>query len=99
LRGTITLLRSSRLPTGIEPSPLMGWDGLALGGVEVYELPTYFNTALSERNVEILARELRDCIDRRQDVRVRQAGGWTSQHSELPATEIADVPSEPLSAD
>jgi natural product biosynthesis luciferase-like monooxygenase protein len=62
--GRITLFRSRHLPAGIEPDPLMGWDGLASEGVEVHDLPTYFTTALSGTNVVELARELEACIDR-----------------------------------
>ena len=43
----------------------MGWDGLARGGIEVRELPTYFTTGLAGSNAKVLALELRDCIDRR----------------------------------
>ncbi len=69
--GRLTLFRSRRLPAGIEPDPLMGWDGLAGEGVEVRDLPTYFTTALSGTNVAELARELEACIDR-----CLQERGW-----------------------
>jgi len=71
--GRITLFRSRRLPAGIEPDPLMGWDGLASEGVEVHDLPTYFTTALSGTNVAELARELEACIDRCLEERGRRA--------------------------
>jgi thioesterase domain-containing protein len=63
--GTITLFRSKRLPVGIEAAPEMGWDGIAAGGIEIQELPTYFTTGLAGGNVLILARELRAWMDLR----------------------------------
>jgi natural product biosynthesis luciferase-like monooxygenase protein len=67
--GRLTLFRSRRLPAGIQPDPLMGWEGLAGEGVEVRELPTYFTTALSGTNVAQLARELEACMDRQREPR------------------------------
>jgi natural product biosynthesis luciferase-like monooxygenase protein len=61
--GSITLFRSTRQPAGIDPSPDMGWRGLAEGGIEVRHMPTYFQTGLSGANVAWLARELRAIVD------------------------------------
>jgi aspartate racemase len=41
-----------------------GWEVLAEGGVEVHEIPGTHLKMVEEPNVQILARELRACIDR-----------------------------------
>jgi thioesterase domain-containing protein/acyl carrier protein len=60
--GKITLLRATRLPSGIEDAPDLGWGGLAAEGVEVHELPTYFMTGIVQPNVQVLAETLNGCL-------------------------------------
>jgi thioesterase domain-containing protein/acyl carrier protein len=60
--GTITLLRATRLPSGIEDAPELGWGGLAAGGVDVHELPIYFMTGIVQPNVQLLAQTLSGCL-------------------------------------
>ena len=76
--GRITLLRATRLPSGIEDTPDLGWGGLAAQGIDVHELPVYFMTGIVEPNVQVLAETLAGRIaaaDRRdaEDVRLELA--------------------------
>ena len=60
--GRVVLFRARRLPWGIEDSPQMGWSGLALGGVEVEDMPVYYTTEFSGPNAQILAEKLKTRI-------------------------------------
>jgi pimeloyl-ACP methyl ester carboxylesterase len=44
--------------------PELGWDKLAAGGLETYDLPVYPRGMLVEPFVELLAEKLKDCIQR-----------------------------------
>jgi thioesterase domain-containing protein/acyl carrier protein len=61
--GRVILLRATRLPLGIQDAPSMGWAGFAEAGLEIEEMPLYYTTELSGRNVEILAERLKARID------------------------------------
>ena len=75
-QGRVTLFRvregwiARRSPTD---NPYFGWDKLAAGGFEVYDVPGIhgnvngnINTFLKEPHVQVLANKLRDCIDKAQ---------------------------------
>jgi natural product biosynthesis luciferase-like monooxygenase protein len=60
--GRITMLRATRMPSGIEDAPDLGWGGLPSEGVEVHEMPVYFMTGIAEPNVQVLAKTLAGCL-------------------------------------
>jgi thioesterase domain-containing protein len=60
--GRITMLRATRMPSGIEDAPDLGWSGLPSEGVEVHEMPVYFMTGIAEPNVQVLAKTLAGCL-------------------------------------
>jgi len=66
LSGKIDLFRVEYQPPSdlFEPDPLLGWNGMASGGIEVHEVPGYHGQHLREPNVAILAQQLTNCLDR-----------------------------------
>lgn len=65
--GRITLFRASKQPAGIVPDPQLGWGRVALGGVEVYEVPGHHGAIVYEPRIKILAERLRRCLWTEQD--------------------------------
>lgn len=59
-RGKVTVFKSRDHGRGV----YYGWEELAEGGVEEYEVPGNHRGILQEPNVQILARQIRACIDR-----------------------------------
>ncbi|MGH7410405.1 MAG: non-ribosomal peptide synthetase, partial [Candidatus Methylomirabilis sp.] len=64
--GRVTLFRAS--DRGLERfyEPLLGWGGLAAGGVEVHVIQGGHTTMVSEPHVRALADELRTCLRKSQ---------------------------------
>lgn len=62
--GRLTLLRALERPTRKYFDPLMGWGELVAGGVEIVEVPGHHKTLILEPRVRILAKKLRECIDK-----------------------------------
>ncbi|WP_375341428.1 amino acid adenylation domain-containing protein [Lyngbya sp. CCY1209] len=64
--GQITLFRAADRQAGLGRTidPQLGWEELALGGVDIIEVPGHHLSILTEPNVKILAEKLRDRIDR-----------------------------------
>jgi thioesterase domain-containing protein len=65
--GKATLLRASKQSWGIRPDPTLGWGQLVEGGLEVLELPGYWLGLLEEPRVEIVAEELKFCLDKARE--------------------------------
>jgi thioesterase domain-containing protein len=61
--GRVTLFRAAQRPRGGVADPFLGWERLALGGIEVHEIPGTHTSLMREPGVRILARELTRCID------------------------------------
>jgi amino acid adenylation domain-containing protein len=59
--GRITLFRAKR-PVGGNHDPALGWARFAPQGVEVHEIPGDHQDMFKPPNVQILARQLRDCL-------------------------------------
>ncbi|HLE04353.1 MAG TPA: amino acid adenylation domain-containing protein [Anaerolineales bacterium] len=59
--GRIALFRASVQPGG-RGSPLMGWEGLARGTTEVYEVPGAHVSIMAEPHLEVLAAKLSECL-------------------------------------
>jgi len=64
--GRLTVFRciNRRLLDGNDE--LLGWRGLAAGGIEIHDVTGNHRDLLSEPNVRILAEKLRECLDRVQ---------------------------------
>jgi thioesterase domain-containing protein len=61
----MTLLRAiDHLPTESQRDRYLGWNGLAVGGIDVRDLPGYHLLLLSEPFVQSTARELLACLER-----------------------------------
>jgi amino acid adenylation domain-containing protein len=62
--GKIDLFRVEHQPSVdlFEPDPLLGWCGMATGGIEVHEVPGYHGGHLGEPGVAILAQKLKTCL-------------------------------------
>jgi len=60
--GKVTLFRSSERHDDDVPEWDLGWNKVALGGVEVFEVPGNHNTMLHDPHVPVLAGILKDCI-------------------------------------
>jgi acyl transferase domain-containing protein/thioesterase domain-containing protein/acyl carrier protein len=65
--GSLTIFRSvSRSPLDGDDE-LLGWGGLASGGIEIQDVAGNHLDMLSEPNVQMLAEKLRACLDRVQE--------------------------------
>ena len=62
--GKITLFRASYRPPGFYHDPANGWEGMARGGIEIHDITGEHTTMLQEPHVRVLAKHLRDCIDK-----------------------------------
>jgi thioesterase domain-containing protein len=62
--GTLTLLRATEQPYGIYPDRNNGWSGLALGGIEVHDIPGHHGSIMREPRVRILAKTLGACLEK-----------------------------------
>jgi len=72
--GQITLFRSSEsepentkawLEIGIDPRlPTRGWEAFSDRAIEIHYVPGFHATMLKDRNVDVLAQQLKTCIDR-----------------------------------
>jgi len=60
----VTLFRAERQPPEHALDRTLGWGALALGGVEVHEVPGYHHEIVMEPEAAILAERLRWCLDR-----------------------------------
>jgi thioesterase domain-containing protein/acyl carrier protein len=60
--GKMTLFRASIQPIRYYRDPQMGWGGLAAGGLEIYEVPSYDGSIVQEPCVRVLAERLKACL-------------------------------------
>ena len=63
-RGKVTLFRAAVRAVADSAGPDMGWERLALGGVEIREVPGDHVNMLVPPQVGLFAEQLRQCIDR-----------------------------------
>jgi hypothetical protein len=62
--GKITLFRSLNQPIDFEVQADLGWSTVALGGVEVHDVPGSHTTLFSDNSiVQILAGKVAECIN------------------------------------
>ena len=64
--GKVTIFQASIASPSIRYAPQGGWDGLALGGVEIHDVPGDHGSILKEPNLQILAEKLKACLDKAQ---------------------------------
>jgi oxalate---CoA ligase len=64
--GAVTLFCASEKSLRGARDPYAGWQGLAAGGLEVYEIPGGHVSILAEPQVRVLAQHLQACLDRAQ---------------------------------
>jgi aspartate racemase len=64
--GRVTLFRGMDEIAGVSyyRDPLLGWGELAVGGLEIHEVPNTHLGMLQEPHVQVLAEKLKACIDR-----------------------------------
>jgi thioesterase domain-containing protein len=62
--GKVTLFRASIQPASNSLDPQLGWGGLATGGLEIYEVPSYDGSIVVEPCARLLAERLRVCLHR-----------------------------------
>jgi thioesterase domain-containing protein/acyl carrier protein len=62
--GRITLFRAVGNGASRGPDPLSGWNQVAAGGVEIYEVAGDHNTMMREPHVESLSVQLSACLER-----------------------------------
>jgi amino acid adenylation domain-containing protein len=62
--GAVVLFRGISRTENPPEDPTLGWGGLALGGVEIYEIPAPHETLVLEPGVRILAEHLTSCFER-----------------------------------
>src|SRR6266567_2944670 len=63
--GKIDLFRVEHQPSVdlFEQDPFLGWNGMALGGIEVHDLPGHHGQHLREPNVKVLGQKMLQCLD------------------------------------
>jgi thioesterase domain-containing protein len=67
--GKVPLFRASDQPVSYDQFSDLGWSALAVGGLEIYEVPGDHMGMFQEPHVQMLAEKLRVCIDKAlQDV-------------------------------
>jgi thioesterase domain-containing protein len=62
--GHLTLFRARMQPLFSSHDPRKGWSRVATGGIEVRNIPGNHLGMLQEPHVQVLARELKACIER-----------------------------------
>jgi thioesterase domain-containing protein len=70
--GPMTLFRASVQPDSRLPRDL-GWTPLAQGGVEVYELPGDHDLVFQEPNIQVLAGQIRICLEKSDAAETRSS--------------------------
>jgi aspartate racemase len=67
--GQVTLFRANDQAARYDQSSDLGWSAMALGGVDIHEVPGDHLGIFEEPHVQVLAEKLRTCIDKAlQDV-------------------------------
>ena len=75
--GRVVLFRAKVQPGGFD-DPLLGWGGLASGGIEVHEIPGAHVSIMAEPRIRALAQAIRSCLER---IRRAEAAGVEEKRS------------------
>jgi amino acid adenylation domain-containing protein len=63
--GKVTLFRAkSEIFRRYYPDPAAGWGELALGGIEIHDLPGVHTTFFKHPHIQVLGAKLKDCLER-----------------------------------
>src|SRR5262245_36731571 len=74
--GSITFFRTQERLPDLPPDAERRWTRLAVGGLEVYQVPGDHYSLLASPHVQVLARRLQECLQRAQyDSHPRQVNG------------------------
>jgi len=65
-REHVVLFRAMAQPRGSKADETMGWSELIKGELEIHEIPGSHKTILRQPNAEILARDLKACLEKAQ---------------------------------
>jgi thioesterase domain-containing protein len=60
--GRLTLFRAASQPPGIVPDDTLGWKGMALEGLEIYEVPGFHGAVTVDPHARFLAEKLTPCL-------------------------------------
>ncbi|MDE2125808.1 MAG: amino acid adenylation domain-containing protein [Armatimonadetes bacterium] len=71
--GTITIFRAKHQPLGVYRDDTLGWRGLALGGIEIVDVPGFHAAIVAEPRVRVLAEELKRRLQPREERRTEAA--------------------------
>jgi thioesterase domain-containing protein/acyl carrier protein len=77
--GQLVIFRSVNREETFENDELLGWGGLAQGGIEVFDITGTHLEMLYEPNVRVLAEKLRSCLERAQSHAHSEHPGPTSE--------------------
>jgi thioesterase domain-containing protein len=61
--GRAILFRATEQPPGIRDDPTNGWDGYALGGLDIHHVPGFHGAFMEEPGVRELAPVLLECLE------------------------------------
>ncbi|MEH2381686.1 MAG: amino acid adenylation domain-containing protein [Nostoc sp.] len=65
----INLFRTKVQSSIVKEDPSMGWDQLIVGGTEIYHIPGNHLTMLRKPHIQILAAQLKACIEKAQNLK------------------------------
>ncbi|MBN3896548.1 MAG: amino acid adenylation domain-containing protein [Nostoc sp. NOS(2021)] len=65
----INLFRTKVQSSIVKEDPSMGWDQLILGGTEIHHIPGNHLTMLKKPHIQVLAAQLRGCIEKAQNLK------------------------------
>jgi thioesterase domain-containing protein/acyl carrier protein len=65
--GPVTLFRATEQAHGIIPEPTLGWGKVAVGGLEILDVPGHHGAIIREPRVQFLAEKLTECLRGAQD--------------------------------
>ena len=73
--GKLTLFRATEQPYGIYEDRTVGWGALAVGGLEIIDIPGHHGAIVREPRVRVLAEQLTVCLSPNGHARAAVTGG------------------------
>jgi FkbH-like protein len=64
--GPLTVFRAATQPSGVIRDDSLGWQGLALGGLELHEVPGFHGAVTVDPHAKFLAEKLMACLSKAQ---------------------------------
>ena len=62
-KGNVIIFRASKQPRGIVPDPTLGWGEFIEGDIDLFEIPAYHQTIMSEPQANVMAEKLRIVLE------------------------------------